>query len=145
VAGVAVPANPTGSGDVVLPADTPNPVTVAFETSGVPVGNTVKLTVTPASGGTTSVVSPALGGTTETASASVSVNLPGGPSTLLAQTSYTLLAAAGNALAPYAGGEQVAEVQLNSSLQGGSTVTLITVSGKTFTYPSSRIAAMPVG
>jgi len=144
VAGVAVPANPTGSGDVVLPADTPNPVTVAFETSGVPVGNTVKLTVTPASGATTSVVSPALVGTTESASASVSVNLPGGPSTLLAQTSYTLLAAAGNALAPYAGGEQVAEVQLDSSLQGGSTVTLITVSGKTFTYPSSRIAAMPV-
>ncbi|MGH7534260.1 MAG: hypothetical protein ACREMG_01605, partial [Gemmatimonadales bacterium] len=48
VAGVDAPAAPTGSADIVLPETTPNPVTVEFATTNVPVGNTVSLTVTPA-------------------------------------------------------------------------------------------------
>ena len=43
VGGEAVPLNPTGHRDVVLPGITANPVTVEFETVGVPVGTTITL------------------------------------------------------------------------------------------------------
>lgn len=144
VAGVAAPAEPTGSADIVLPSDTPNPVTVVFETTGVPVGNTVKLTVTPAYGDRTSVVSPALTGTTDQASASVSVDLPEGPSVLSAQTTYTIVASLGDAFSRYAQGERVEKIRLTANTAGESTITLITVSGKEFVLPG-RLPAMPAG
>ena len=60
--------------------ETPNPVTVVFQTTGVPVGNTVQLTVTPAFGLKTTAITPALTGDTSLATASVNVSLPTGPS-----------------------------------------------------------------
>jgi len=135
VAGQAAPANPTGSDDIVLPANTANPVNVAFQTTGVPVGNTVKLTVVPATGSTTTAVSPALTGTTDKATASVSVNIPTGPSTLLAQTTYTIVASEGNALSHYADGERVKRIRLAATSTGRETITLITASGREFTLP----------
>ncbi|QKT03784.1 hypothetical protein HUS23_08110 [Ectothiorhodospiraceae bacterium 2226] len=142
VAGVEVPEFPTGYADVTLPSDAPNPVTVAFATTGVPVGNTVRLTVTPAYGPSTTVVSPALTGSTDSATASVSVNIPDGPSTLTAQTTYTVIASVGDALAPFASGERVEQVRLATSSDGGSSITLITVSGKEYALPG-RLPAMP--
>lgn len=144
VAGVAAPTNPTGEGDIILPADTANPVTVDFETTGVPVGNTVKLTVTPAYGAPTSVVSPALDGTTDRASASVSVNIPDGPSVLLAETTYTIVASLGDALSTYAQGERVERIRLAATAHGESQMTLITISGKEYLMPE-RIPFMPAG
>lgn len=148
VAGVTAPDTPTGSGDVILPVDTPNPVTVVFETIGVPVGNTVELTLKPASGNPTTVISPAITGTTELGTTSAQITLPEGASTLEAETSYTIVASLGDQLAPYAGGERVERVQLAAMLNGASRVTLITVSGKRFTLPMDtygKIAAMPMG
>jgi hypothetical protein len=144
VAGVAAPAAPTGHADIVLAADTPNTATVVFETTGVPVGNTVHLTVTPAYGAPVTVVSPALTGTTDSATASVAVDLPTGPSTLSAQTTYTVLASAGDELSMYAQGERVERVRLAATLGGASTITLITVSGREYTLPADRLPAMPV-
>ena len=145
VAGVNAPAAPTGSADITLPVSTPNPVTVVFTTTGVPVGNTVRLTLTPALGASsTSVLSPALSGTTASATASVQVTLPVGPSVLSAQTTYTVIASIGDALSRFANNERVEKVTLVATLGGKSRVKLITVSGKEYDAPEEalRIAAM---
>lgn len=133
VAGVDAPATPTGSADIVLPAATPNPVTVVFTTQGVPVGNTVTLTVTPASGAVISAVSPALSSTgPDAATASVNVNLPSGPSVLSARTTYTVTASVGDALSRFAQGERVEKVTLVAKPGAASTAILHTASGKTY-------------
>ena len=142
VAGVATPAEPTGNADVTLPANTPNPVTVGFATTGVPVGNTVKLTVKPAGGAVVVATSPALSGTTNNASASVNINLPSGPSVLEAEVSYTVIASVGDDLSKFAKGERVEKVTLSASLTGPSMITLTTVSGKEYTMPSSMVAGI---
>lgn len=137
VAGVAAPAAPTGNADISLPVTTPNPVTVTFATTGVPVGNTVKLTVKPANGAATSVVSPALTGTQDAATTSVQVSLPTGPSVLEATTTYTILAALGDLLGnQYARGERVEQIEVTAVPNGGSSVTLITVSGRRYPMTS---------
>lgn len=140
VAGVAAPANPTGSADITLPASTPNPVTVAFTTTNVPVGNIVKLTVTPANGAPVVAFSPALTGSTTSATASAQVSLPVGPSVLQAQTTYTIVSSLGDALSRYAMGERVEQIRLSATLGAASTATLITVSGKAFDVPAALLA-----
>lgn len=142
VAGVAAPPNPTGNADITLPSGTANPVTVTFATTGVPVGNTVKLTVTPSYGAPVSAISPAITGTTENGAASVTVSLPTGPSVLMAQTTYTIVAALGDALSRYAGNERVEKITLTASLGQPSTMKLITVSGKTYDAPAALLATM---
>lgn len=142
VAGVAAPPNPTGSADITLPSGTANPVVVTFATTGVPVGNIVKLTVTPSYGAPVTAVSPAITGTTDSGTASVSVTLPTGPSVLMAQTTYTIVAALGDALSRYAENERVEKITLTAALGRPSTVTLITVSGKTFDVPAALLATM---
>lgn len=142
VAGVAAPAAPTGNADITLPSTTPNPVTVTFQTTGVPVGNTVKLTVLPANAAPTTVVSPALTGTTDLATASVNVNLPTGPSVLQATTTYTIVVAMGEALSMYAQGERVEKITLAATLGGPSKVILVTVSGKEYEVSPAVLASM---
>ncbi|MBI5908634.1 MAG: hypothetical protein HY848_01565 [Betaproteobacteria bacterium] len=144
VAGVNAPASPTGNADVTLPASTANPVTVVFTTSGVPVGNTVLLTLTPAYGAKVTALTPALTGTTASASASASVDLPVGPSVLSAQTTYTVVAWLGDALSRFANNERVEKVTLIATLGGPSMAKLITLSGKVYDAPAEalRIAAM---
>ncbi len=143
VGGIAAPASPTGNADITLPSSTANPVAVSFTTTGVPVGNIIQLTVLPATGTKTVVFSPALTGTTESATASVNVNLPTGPSTLMAQTTYTVVAAVGDLLKNFAGNERVEKVTLMATLGGPSKVLLTTVSGKQYEAPAEvlRIAA----
>jgi hypothetical protein len=139
VAGVAAPASPTGNADITLPETTPNPVTVVLTTTGVPPGNTVKLTVTPANAAAISVTSPALTGSTESATASVSITLPTGPSVMSAMTTYTVVASVGDAMSIYAQGERVEQVRLSAVLGRESMATLITVSGKEYEVPASRL------
>lgn len=140
VAGVAAPANPTGNADITLPSTTPNPVTVEFATTGVPVGNTVSLRVTPAYGDAVTVVSPAVTGSTAAGTASVSATLPSGPSVLSATTTYTIVTAMGEALSIYAQGETVEKVRLTTTLSGPTLATLITKSGKEFEVPHAALA-----
>lgn len=140
VAGVNAPASPTGNADITLPSTTPNPVTVAFSTTGVPVGNTVTLRVTPAYGDATTVVSPAITGSTSAGTASVSVSLPTGPSVLSATTTYTIVTAMGEALSVYAQGETVEKVRLTTTMNGPTMATLITVSGREFDVPHAALA-----
>lgn len=142
IAGVQTPANPTGNADINLPANTVNPVTVVFNTTGVPVGNTVKLTVTPSNAKPIYVTSPALSGTTESATASVSVTLPAGPSVLSATMTYTLIASLGMDMSNYAMGERVEKVRLSAVVGGKSSATLITVSGKEYAAPGAAMAML---
>jgi hypothetical protein len=139
VGGFSVPEVPTGDVDVTLPVDFPNPVTVAFATTGVPVGNTVQLRVVPAQAAPITATSGALDGTTASATASVLVTIPGGPSTLQASTTYNIIVAEGEALSRFAQGERVEKVRLEASLGGPALVTLITVSGREFTLPANRV------
>lgn len=141
IGGVAVPANPTGSGDVALPTGFTNPVDVNFVTSGVTVGSSIKLTVIPAQGVSVTATSAPTTGTTSSATASVSVNLLSGPNTLQASVTYTVVASIGDAMSVYAQGERVEKVTLASTLGSkDSSVTLTTVSGKEFVVPAYVLA-----
>lgn len=137
IAGVAVPASPTGNADVTLPADVTNPVTVTFQTVNVPTGNTILFKLIPAYGTPTEVLSAAIAGTTAAGTASIQVNLPQGPSTLQATTTYTVVVAMGEALSVFAQNERVEKVQLIATLGGPGQAKLITVSGKEFMVPMS--------
>lgn len=145
VAGVNAPAAPTGNADITLAASTPNPVSVLFTTTGVPVGNTVQLTVTPAYGDRITAITPALTGSTASATASVNVNLPVGPSVLSAQTTYTVVAALGDLLRNYAGNERVEKVTLIATFGGPQKVKLTTVSGKEYEAPAEALQIAALG
>lgn len=142
VAGTNAPASPTGNADITLPTTTVNPVTVVFQTTGVPVGNNVKLTVTPAYGATVTAVSPAITGTTTLGNASVPVSLPSGPSTLLAQTTYTITVAMGQALSMFAQNEQVERVEIKAVPGKANQYFLVTVSGKEYEVPLARLVGI---
>ena len=122
-----------------LPASTTNPVTVVFQTTGVPVGNTITVKVTPAYGATSSALSTALTGTTASATASASVTLPTGPSTLQATVTYTIVASLGDILSRFAQNERVQKITLSALPGSASKATLITVSGKRFEAPAEAL------
>jgi hypothetical protein len=138
IGGVAVPA---GNSSISLPYGFTNPVTVNFITSGVTVGSSIKLTVTPAQGTAYSATSAPTAGTTSSATTSVSITLPPGSNTLQASVTYTVVASVGDAMSVYAMGERVEKVTLASTLGGKeSQVTLTTVSGKEYSVPAAALA-----
>jgi len=145
VAGVAAPAAPSGVGDVVLAAGTANPATVVFATTGIPVGNTVSLTLTPQRGAATTVTSAPLAGTVGAASASASIDIPSGPSTLIARTSYTITVAMGESLSRFANNERVERIEISATYGGPSQAKLITVSGKVFDAPAEAMRIVALG
>ena len=128
IAGVSV----TPATSVMLPTGTANPVTVTLATTGVPIGNTITLSVTPANGNPITATSTALAGTSDNAAALASVSLPTGASTLSASVSYTVTTALGDAWSTFAQGERVKRVELSANAAGESITTLITVSGKKY-------------
>lgn len=132
VAGVDAPVAPTGTADIALPDNTQNPVSVVVATTGVPLGNTVKLVVTPAHGAPTETVSNALAGAEESATATAQVTLPVGPSTLLATVSYSVPedGEENKALAKYTDGEPVQRVELSAGVDGATETVLHTRSGR---------------
>jgi hypothetical protein len=142
VGGSAVPANPTGVADLTFPANLVNPVTISMTTANVPVGNTVLVKVIPANGPAIEAVSPAITGTVASGTASVQVNLPQGPSTLQAMTTYTVVVAMGEALSHYAQNERVEKVQIIASLGSTGFAKLVTISGKEFEVPMSVLQSV---
>jgi hypothetical protein len=140
VAGAAAPASPTGVADIQLPADTPNPVAVEFEASGIPLGNIVELTVIPAHGEGSTTLSNALDGSVALSSAAATVDLPQGPSTLMATVTYTLVAGLGEGLEQLAG-EPVESLRIEASLTGEARYLLITRSGRVVPISPAQLAA----
>jgi hypothetical protein len=141
IGGEAVPANPTGHADLIFPAATTDPVNVVFETVNVPVGNIVNLRIVPAYGNTTEVVSPAISGSDASGSASVSVVLPAGPSTLQATTTYTVVIAGDLDLSRFAMNERVEKVEVTVALAGEPTARVLTASGKAYDVPFAELRA----
>jgi hypothetical protein len=143
VGGVATPAAPTGNGDVALAANAPNPITVTFTTTGVPTGGTIKLTMTPARGAATTATSSLITGSLTAGTASATIDIPPGVSTLFASSSFTLTVAMGDSLSKFAMGERVEKILLTAAVGEPGKAMLVTVSGKQ--YPASdealRLAA----
>lgn len=137
---VAVTQTPSGQGDVALSADTPNPVTVELASSNVPAGTVVKVIVAQARGTPSTFNSTALSGSMSSATATASVTIPMGVSTLYAQTTFTTTLAMGEALSTYAQGERVDQIRLETVLNGESWATLMTSSGKEFMVPAAVLA-----
>lgn len=140
IGGVAVPSNPTGVGDVVLPDTVANPVSVAIAASGIPVGTVVKVILNQPYGGNITADSSPLSGTLQSSTATASINIPPGATVLMGSTTYTLTLAMGEALSIYAKGETVEKVRLSATLSGPTLATLITVSGKEFEVPHAALA-----
>ncbi len=136
IAGIVAPGTPTGSNDVILPENTANPVEVILASSGIPAGGIITLTATPLTGSAISANSSAIAAD---GSATVSINLPNGPSTLIASTTFLVTASLGSDYSQYAQGEQVEKVRVGMNSQGQSETTFITASGKEYTWSSNTV------
>lgn len=94
IAGVRTPAAPAGSyvaPDVILPAGTASPVSVALEASQIPLGTTITVTATPLSGSPVFAISTPLVGTAAAATATATLAIPTTqPSVISATASFTL-------------------------------------------------------
>jgi len=127
VAGVNVPANPTGSyaqPDVLLPNTTANPVTVNLAASYIPVGTSVTVSVMPQYGSPSSA-NTSLSGTAQSSTASASVTLSTSYSNvIMAQATFTLLASL------YWDGEKIEKVRVAATMGKESETVYITESGK---------------
>lgn len=145
VAGVSAPGIPTGAGDITLPAEAANPATVAISASGVPVGNTVALTITPLRGAAESATSAPLAGSLAGSTTTASINIPQGISTLAASASYTITVAMGEMLRQYADGERVEKVELVATYGAPSHAKLITASGRKFVVPAQVLRTVSIG
>jgi hypothetical protein len=97
IGGVPAPLNPVGSyatPDVILPAGTTTPVTVALEATQIPLGTTITVTATPLSGAPILAISTPLTGTPAAATASATLAIPTTqPSVISATASFVLSAA----------------------------------------------------
>lgn len=139
IGGLDVPANPTGLNDVVLPVNTPNPITVGFTTNHVPTGSEISLRLTPILGIETTTLSTPTTGTLELATATASIAIPEGSSTLIGSVEFVVDAQASRDFAPYAEGQLVARIRTSYDAARGSITTFITQSGDEYEWPSSAI------
>ncbi|MBI5562412.1 MAG: hypothetical protein HY894_06130 [Deltaproteobacteria bacterium] len=133
VAGVAVPANPTGSADVTLPQGTAMPVTVEVAGVNIPRGTTVTVRTVPSGANATSTLTTALDGLSDAATtATASVTLGDGNNVLIASATYTVTQLIAMNL-PTFNGERVAKVRVETEMgKKGTKVTYITASGKEY-------------
>jgi len=110
----------------------------------VPVGNTIELTLTPQSGVSTTSVSGAITGSDTAGTASVSVEIPDGPSTLSASVTFTIAVAANGELVEdysrFAKGNAVEKVRIDFDPVQGSMTTFIAKNGEEYSWPSNTIA-----
>ena len=72
---------------------------------------------------------------------SLYADLPLGASVLEATTTFVIMAALGDRLAPYAGNERVEKITLTASTAGAAATRLTTVSGKVYMAPPGLWAA----
>ncbi len=129
IAGVNVPANPTGSYsqiDIILPGTTTNPVSVGLSASNIPVGTTVTVSVLPQFGSPASATA-VLNGTLASSTAATSVDI----STV--QNFFSVVTAAATFTVQtvmYWDDEKIEKVRVASTMGKGSEVTYITEKGR---------------
>ena len=139
VAGVNAPATPVGSlqavPDVIVPASTSNPVTVALEGTNLPVGTVLQVTLAPARGARTTVSSSPLAGTESASTASANVTLPTGMSVISATGIIDLTIAKADPI--FIQGERVRRIEVAAVFGGPSELTYITASGRRIKQPTN--------
>ena len=86
-------------------------------------------------------ITPAIAGTAAAGTASVSVVLPSGPSTLQATTTYTVVVAGELDLSRFAQNEPVDKVEVTVSLHGETRTRVLTTSGKAYDVPYRALQA----
>ena len=140
VNGSNVPANPTGNADITFPTGTTT-VTVNLEATGIPQGSTADVHVIP----TGAIVrTKVLSGAFSTPdvngilTASATATLSPGNNVLQAAVTYTVTEVVAMAL-PQFNGEYVAKIRVEGGMQGESTVTYITASGKEYPAGKARV------
>jgi hypothetical protein len=139
VAGIDAPPNLTGYGDITIPTNTPNPVSVELRSTGIPPGGTVTVTVSPSSGPSVSVTSTILVGTQSSSTASAQINVPNGLSSVQATANYAVPLALVESLTRFAG-ESVQNLKLASVLNGGAAKTFaVTASGRELEVPPALL------
>ena len=140
VGGVTAPAAPLGSfaaaPDITVPATTANPVSVAIQSSNIPTGTIVSLTLTQENGDRSNVSSTALAGTLPSATATASLTLPTSGISVITATATVDGLLAFNNKPIFIDGEQVKRVEIAATFGGQSRVTYITVSGKRVALPT---------
>jgi len=133
-AGIAAPEAPKGTfldpPDILLSAETTNPIEVVLTAGNIPLGTVIQVMAAPQSGGRVTATSTGLAGSvaSSTATASLSLNLSQ-TSILTATATYALVAGAGQGPL-YAEGEEVTHVTVAAVFGGDSTVTYLTRSGR---------------
>ena len=140
VGGVTAPAAPLGSfaaaPDITVPATTANPVSVAIQSSNIPTGTIVSLTLTQENGDRSNVSSTALAGTLPSATATASLTLPTSGISVITATATVDGLLAFNNKPIFIDGEQVKRVEIAATFGGQSRVTYITASGKRVALPT---------
>ena len=99
-----------------------------IEANNIPIGTTVKVSVTPPNGARTEVTSSPLAGSQASSSATASLTLPQG--FCLLQASATVDLTSARAAPLYLDGERVRLMEVVASLGGQSVVTYVTESGR---------------
>ena len=135
VGGVNSPASPSGTfhatPDITLPTTQTNPVAVALQAANIPLGTTIEVRLTPASGSPASVQSTPLTGTVAASTATASLTLPAGQSLIYATASIDLTGSNVSQLKPiFIEGERVRKIEVGANFGGASDVVYVTESGK---------------
>jgi hypothetical protein len=129
VAGVSAPAVPLGSlagvPDIVVPASTVNPVTVAIEAANIPVGTVVQVVLVPVNGTRTSALTGPLSGSQAASTATASLALATGMSVLTASAVVDV-----SQQAMVIEGERVSRIEVAATYGGPSRLTYVTQSGR---------------
>jgi hypothetical protein len=144
IGGLTVPTNPNGvytAADVTLPTGTVNPVSVTLTASNLPVGTVFTLRIIPASGAEAFFVSSPTTGTFASSTATVAVQFPYSQISLMQAYANVPLSAG---LAPQIDGDIAERVLIATAIGEPSTVTVVTRSGKMFSYqpPSTFVQAV---
>ncbi len=134
VGGVNAPASPSGTfhatPDITLPTTQTNPVAVALQAANIPLGTTIEVRLTPASGNPASVQSTPLTGTVAASTATASVTLPAGQSLLYATASIDLTSNVAQLKPLFIEGERVRKIEVGANFGGKSDVVYVTETGR---------------
>jgi hypothetical protein len=148
VAGVTVPANPTGAlatPDVTIPAQQANPIPVVVTYAGIPLNTPITVSASPLYG--PNVIATATADASGTAT--VSLTLPRAGGVILATAVVTVASGQASlegkekkaALYSQTGlttdGETFAKMEITAGLGGRQAITYITQSGKRFPLPGN--------
>ena len=129
VAGIAPPNQPNGSlqgsPDIILPSNQTNPVSIALTATNIPLGTSLRVTLTPENGTRVVADSTTLTGTLASSTATASIAVPDGICVI--QASGTIDVAS---LGMIINGEPIKSVEVNAVFGGKQTITYVTASNK---------------